>query len=262
MPTKPTLANANTTNSYAKIDWKNGQPFSTVFDDVYFNSDDGLAETHHVFIQNNHLVQRFQHLKNACFTIIETGFGTGLNFLSTWKTWREHAPADVLKNSTLHFISCEKYPVTQQDLATSLQLFPSLNDLSEQLIKQYAPLKNSQTMIFEQGNITLTLLIGDATEQLAMLQAKADAWFLDGFSPSKNPDMWSNALFMQMAALSTHQSTLATFTSAGMVKRGLKAAGFTVHKCSGFGKKREMLIGGFNGDINLLSTTAIATHYE
>lgn len=231
--------------TFAKIDWQNDQPYSQSFNDVYFSTDDGLAETHYVFIAQNQLPQRFEHSKSNVFTIAETGFGTGLNFLCAWKLWQSCAP----RSAKLHFVSCEKYPLTKPDLTAALEYFPALSHFSAQLITHYQVSKSQHTISFDDGRIKLTLLIGDASEQLSLLNSDlaVDAWFLDGFAPSKNPDMWSEKLFNQMARLSNTNATFATFTSSGLVKRGLQAVGFTVNKVVGFGKKREMLAGHFNG---------------
>jgi tRNA 5-methylaminomethyl-2-thiouridine biosynthesis bifunctional protein len=211
--------------NHATIEWRNNQPYASTFQDVYFSSDDGLAETDYVFLQGNQLLQRWQSLSSDTFTIIETGFGTGLNFLCAAQLWLENAPS----HASLQFYSVEKYPI---DLAN----------------KQYAKLLNGTEIVTLFNNrVTLHLLIGEATEQLATIQQPADAWFLDGFAPSKNPDMWQASLFAQMAKLSNQSTTFATFTSAGDVRRGLTAAGFTVYKRTGFGKKREMLHGKFLG---------------
>ncbi len=234
-------------NIEARIEWRSNesgalQPYSSAFDDVYFSSDDGLKETNHVFLQGNHLAVRWQSALQ--FTIIETGFGTGLNCLCAAQLWLQHAPA----NAKLHFISVEKHPLNQQDLIKALALFPNLQTLTTELIAQYALLLSRKTIGLCKNRIQITLLIGDASECLNGLQHKADAWFLDGFSPAKNPSMWSKSLFAQMAKLSQAQTTLATFTSAGAVRRGLQAAGFAMRKRTGFGKKREMLCGVFTGD--------------
>ncbi len=228
---------------HASVDWKDKQPFSAQYQDVYFSSDNGLLETEHVFLQGNDLSSRWQQPNIETFTIIETGFGTGLNFLCASRLWLESAP----KQAVLHFISVEKYPLTLQDIKAALQLWPELSTLSQPLLTRYATLNDARTITLYDSRIRLTLLIGDATEQLSQIDHKADAWFLDGFSPAKNPDMWQSGLFAQMARLSHPDSTFATFTSAGMVRRGILAAGFKVNKRSGFGKKREMSYGHFVG---------------
>ena len=221
------------------------QPYSTQFQDVYYSSDNGLLETDYVFLQANQLSSRWQHLQNPTFTIIETGFGTGLNFLCAAKLWLNHAS----KDATLHFISTEKYPLSLPEITKALHFWQDLSNISAQFLAQYSALSpQNKTISLFNHRVQLTLLIGDATESLVTLDQSADAWFLDGFSPAKNPQMWQPALFTQMARLSNLTTTFATFTSAGVVKRGLQAAGFQVNKQAGFGKKREMLTGYFTGD--------------
>lgn len=236
---------------HANIQWQSGQPVSEQFGDVYFSRDNGLAETHHVFIQHNDLPKRWSTLKADHFTIAETGFGTGLNFLCAWQVWLEHAPA----HARLHFISCEKYPLSIADIKQALSHWPQLFRLSQQLITQYDMLSPGfHRMSFDDGRIMLTLMIGDAGEMYQQLQAKVDAWFLDGFAPAKNPEMWQPSLFSHIARLSASNASFSTFTSAGIVKRGLAEAGFRVEKVSGYGSKREMLRGQFQG--NSIQNTA------
>ena len=238
------LTNTEKNRNFAAITWRDNQPYSTHFDDVYFSSDDGLAETDFVFLQGNDLQNRWQTLPSKTFTIVETGFGTGLNFLSAVQLWLTTAPA----NAKLHFVSVEKYPLTLQEITQALQLWPQLNAVSQPFLAHYAKLlQTAQPIELFNNRVAITLLLGDANEQLSQLHIKMDAWFLDGFAPSKNPDMWQPALFAQMARLSAPKSTFATFTSAGDVRRGLIAAGFAVQKRAGFGKKREMLHGQFAG---------------
>ncbi|MCP8899178.1 bifunctional tRNA (5-methylaminomethyl-2-thiouridine)(34)-methyltransferase MnmD/FAD-dependent 5-carboxymethylaminomethyl-2-thiouridine(34) oxidoreductase MnmC [Gilvimarinus xylanilyticus] len=241
MSDRPTLAN---------IEWdEQGQPLSAAFADVYFSRHNGLAETRHVFIQHNHLAARFAALApGAHFSIAETGFGTGLNFLAAWQMWQETAPA----NTRLHFISCEKFPLTRGDLERALSLWPELATLSQALIDAYPEHLGPGIQRLHFGAVSLTLIIDDAAAGLAQLlpcrderyqetSAKIDAWFLDGFAPSKNPDMWSEALFKTIGDLSHADTTAATFSAAGVVKRGLQAAGFSIAKVAGFGRKREMI---------------------
>ncbi|NLC09688.1 MAG: bifunctional tRNA (5-methylaminomethyl-2-thiouridine)(34)-methyltransferase MnmD/FAD-dependent 5-carboxymethylaminomethyl-2-thiouridine(34) oxidoreductase MnmC, partial [Gammaproteobacteria bacterium] len=231
---------------HAHIDWnEQGQPLSAEFADVYFSKQSGLDESRYVFIQHNQLTERFQQLDNSTpLVVAETGFGTGLNFLTCWQLFLQQAP----EQARLHFISVEKYPLHAADLQLALALWPELEPLSAQLLQQYLVIQPGyQHFIFQQGRVCLTLLIGEASEQLSQLDAKVDAWFLDGFAPSKNPDMWSDALFSQLARLAKPQTTLATFTSAGFVRRGLQAAGFSMQRHPGFGHKREMLSGVFSG---------------
>ncbi len=229
---------------HADLHWdEHGQPLSSQFDDVYFSRASGLAESQHVFIQHNHLAERFAKLKDGdTFVIGETGFGTGLNFLSAWQCFLTHAPAA----ARLQFISVEKYPLQRNDLEQALALWPELSELREQLLHQYIAIHSGfQHMQLANGRISLTLLIGDALEMLQQLDGKVDAWFLDGFAPAKNPDMWNAQVFAQLARLAHSSTTLATFTSAGFVRRGLIAAGFAMQRVPGFGHKREMLAGHF-----------------
>lgn len=234
----------NLVNTHAKIEWRDNQPYSATFGDVYFSSDDGLLETEYVFLQGNQLASRWQQLTTNQFTIIETGFGTGLNFLCAARLWLASAPLE----ATLHFISVEKYPLNFEDISSALQSWAALEAVKAPFLAQYSSLLGEKNVIaLFNHRVHLTLLLGDATEQLQCIQNKADAWFLDGFAPAKNPDMWQPAVFEQMARLSNDSTTFATFTSAGAVRRGLHAAGFEVNKRTGFGKKREMLTGHYLG---------------
>jgi len=228
----------------AELVWQDGQPLSQQFGDVYFSRDSGLAETQHVFLQHNGLPQRWRGMQQI-FTIAETGFGTGLNFLCAWDSWQQSAADD----ARLHFVSCEKHPLNPADLETALRIWPSLAPLAAQLCAQYRHLcAGVHRLTFAQGRVVLTLLIGDAGTMLAQLSANVDAWFLDGFAPSRNPEMWQPELFTQMARLSHEDTTFATFTSAGAVRRGLEQAGFRVEKVAGFGRKREMLCGRYQAE--------------
>lgn len=231
---------------HAQLDWDDqGRPRSRVFDDVYFSSDSGLEETRHVFIEQNRLRERFAALNaDARFVIGETGFGTGLNFLCAWQLFRQQAPA----TARLHFVSVEKYPLRPADLQRALALWPELTELSQQLLKHYVAVHGGfQRIVLDDGRVTLTLLIGDALEQLPQLDAQIDAWFLDGFAPAKNPDMWTPELFAELARLAAPGSTLSTFTSTGWVRRLLNAAGFKMKRTPGIGRKWEVLRGEFLG---------------
>ncbi|QLF92502.1 bifunctional tRNA (5-methylaminomethyl-2-thiouridine)(34)-methyltransferase MnmD/FAD-dependent 5-carboxymethylaminomethyl-2-thiouridine(34) oxidoreductase MnmC [Pseudomonas sp. ABC1] len=231
---------------HADLDWdENGQPQSRQYGDVYFSRQSGMEETRHVFLEQNRLPERFAALSSGRSLVIgETGFGTGLNFLCAWQLFEETASAD----TRLHFISTEKHPLTQEDLARAMALWPSLSALSSQLLAQYTAVHTGfQHFILGSGRITLTLLVGDVLESLPQLDAQVDAWFLDGFAPAKNPDMWQPELFRQLARLSAPTATLGTFTSAGFVRRGLIEAGFAMKRAPGFGHKREILQGNFTG---------------
>ncbi|MBA1272669.1 bifunctional tRNA (5-methylaminomethyl-2-thiouridine)(34)-methyltransferase MnmD/FAD-dependent 5-carboxymethylaminomethyl-2-thiouridine(34) oxidoreductase MnmC [Stutzerimonas azotifigens] len=229
---------------HAELEWdENGVPQSRQYGDVYFSRSCGVDETRHVFLEPNALAQRFAALAPGRSLVIgETGFGTGLNFLCAWQLFERTAPAD----ARLHFISVEKHPLTRDDLSRALSLWPDLAPYSGALIEQYVAIHPGfQQFTLEGGRVTLTLLVGDATECLARLHARVDAWFLDGFAPAKNPQMWQPPLFAELARLSSPETTLATFTSAGVVRRALVEAGFAVRRVPGFGTKWEMLSGRF-----------------
>lgn len=231
----------------AQLDWDDqGQPLSRQFGDVYFSREDGLGETRHVFLDGNDLAARFAALPaGGRLTIGETGFGTGTNFLCAWQLFEQLAPGD----AQLHFVSVEKYPLSASDLRRALALWPGLAPWAEPLLEQYVAIHGGfQRLLLAGGRVVLTLLIGDALDMLPQLDARIDAWFLDGFAPSKNPDMWTAELFAQLARLSAPGASLATFTSMGDVRRGLIAAGFAMRRRPGYGKKWEFLNGHFTGN--------------
>ncbi|MGY2261715.1 bifunctional tRNA (5-methylaminomethyl-2-thiouridine)(34)-methyltransferase MnmD/FAD-dependent 5-carboxymethylaminomethyl-2-thiouridine(34) oxidoreductase MnmC [Pseudomonas sp. SDO55104_S430] len=231
---------------HAQLDWDDqGRPYSRVFDDVYFSDQSGLEETRYVFIEQNRLAERFAALPEGGRLVIgETGFGTGLNFLCAWQEFEQHAPA----SARLHFVSVEKYPLSPTDLSRALALWPELKVFADQLLAQYVAIHQGfQRLVLDNGRVTLTLLIGDALEQLPQLDAQIDAWFLDGFAPAKNPDMWTAELFAELARLAAPGSTISTFTSTGWVRRLLNAAGFKMKRTPGIGHKWEILRGAFLG---------------
>ena len=229
----------------AQIDWDDlGRPVSRAYGDVYFAAS-GLEETRHVFIDQNNLCERFAALpEHGRLVIGETGFGTGLNFFCAWQLFNELAPA----TARLHFTSVEKYPLSQADLARALALWPELAAFTQPLLAQYVGIHQGfQRLLFDNGRVTLTLLIGDVLEQLPQLDGPIDAWFLDGFAPAKNPEMWTPQLFAELARLAAPGCTLGTFTSTGWVRRSLAAAGFKMKRIPGIGKKWEVLRGQFIG---------------
>ena len=231
---------------HAQLDWNDqGQPLSRQFGDVYFSRDDGLGETRHVFLAGPDLPARFAALPaDARLVIGETGFGTGLNFLCAWQLFDQLAPAD----ACLHFVSVEKYPLTAADLQRALALWPELAPWSGQLLEQYRAIHPGfQRLVLDGGRVVLTLLIGDALQMLPQLDARIDVWFLDGFAPDKNPQMWTPPLFQELARLSAPGASLATFTSKGTVRRDLIEAGFAMRRAPGYGKKWEILCGRFEG---------------
>lgn len=253
----------------ANITWQvddagNQVPVSGEFGDVYFSHADGLAESRHVFLAHNKLPERLANLADKqCFTIAELGFGTGLNFLATWQLWRElRTQQPQLTSARLHFITTEKYPIPLNDLTQILALWaqraPELAELIKELLANYPPLiAGCHRLNFIDDNITLDIWLGDAGDSLASLatfeslatlntetainRPYVDAWFLDGFAPSCNESLWAESIFTQMQRLSRPSTTAATYSCAGIVKRGLQAHGFSIKKVKGFGRKREML---------------------
>lgn len=234
-----------------------GTPVSRDFDDVYFSNDNGLEETRYVFLGGNRLGERFPVHPHPLFIVAESGFGTGLNFLTLWQAFdvfhRDNPDATLQR---LHFISFEKFPLTAADLQRAHAHWPELAPWAEQLQEQWPlPLAGCHRLLLDDGRVTLDLWFGDINELTHelddSLNQQVDAWFLDGFAPAKNPDMWTPTLFSAMARLARPGGTLATFTSAGFVRRGLQEAGFTMHKCKGFGRKREMLVGEMAQTLNV-----------
>ena len=231
---------------HAQLDWDDqGRPYSRVFDDVYFSDKSGLEETRYVFLEQNGLRERFAALPDGGRLVIgETGFGTGLNFLCAWQLFEQHA----VPGARLHFVSVEKYPLSLPDLQRALALWPELKQFADPLLAQYVAIHQGfQRLVLDNGRVILTLLIGDALEQLPQLDAQVDAWFLDGFAPAKNPDMWTAELFAELARLAAPGSTISTFTSTGWVRRLLNAAGFKMKRTPGIGHKWEILRGVFLG---------------
>ncbi|MEK9711414.1 MAG: tRNA (5-methylaminomethyl-2-thiouridine)(34)-methyltransferase MnmD, partial [Thalassolituus sp.] len=230
------------------LSWNDdGLPIADAFDDPYFSVENGLEETRYVFLKNNGLPQRFAE-GTGPFRIIETGFGTGLNFLATWQAFTQEATPE----RWLHFTSVEKFPLTPEQLTKALALWPELADLSQKLIDRYPPATPGfHVLSWPEERVTLTLIFADVHDAFPELNGPVDAWYLDGFAPSKNPAMWSDELFKEIRRISRNPlpdriPTVATFTAAGLVRRGLKGAGFQVAKVPGFGRKREMLAGSYN----------------
>ncbi len=236
------------TIQHAKIHFnQENTPVSDKFDDVYFSNQDGLAETHYVFLEGNQLWERWVNYQEAHFVIAETGFGTGLNFFAVttlFREFRQKYPDLPLKR--LYFISFEKYPLLLDALQQAHLAYPQFSHLAQHLQQHW--LNSIQGCYrFHFDETTLDLWFGDVAENLPQLgdymNSKIDAWFLDGFAPSKNPDMWNDQLYQQMFRFTKLQGTFATFTAASAVRKGLENAGFNIKKRKGFGKKRECLSG-------------------
>lgn len=210
------------------LEWKaDGVPVSRRFDDPYFSLGGGLAETRHVFLAGNGLPGRFV----PGFHIAELGFGTGLNMLATLIEWRAAGVA-----GDLRFTSFEAYPLSAAEIARALAGFPEAEAVSAPFLAQWA----RGARVIEVPGMVAEIIVGDAAEQLAAWSGRADAWFLDGFSPAKNPGMWGEALMAEVAAHTHPQGSFATYTAAGHVRRALQAAGFQVERQPGYGRKRHM----------------------
>ncbi|TGJ98790.1 bifunctional tRNA (5-methylaminomethyl-2-thiouridine)(34)-methyltransferase MnmD/FAD-dependent 5-carboxymethylaminomethyl-2-thiouridine(34) oxidoreductase MnmC [Leptospira langatensis] len=233
------------------IDWKeNGTPVSSQFDDIYFSPENGLEETRHVFLNGNRLEERWTSIpqNHSHFSILELGFGTGLNFLATWQLWKRLREGSDL--SVLRFVSYELYPLEIHEIQRAIQVFPELSETLDLFLEKYKLLvPGCNSFVFEKERLVLDLWIGDARELLPETSGKFDAFFLDGFAPSKNPELWEENIGIQIGRLANRNSTLATFTVARAAKESLTKAGFTLNKEKGFGRKREMLTGSFGSEL-------------
>jgi tRNA 5-methylaminomethyl-2-thiouridine biosynthesis bifunctional protein len=231
---------------------EDGSPFSLLFDDIYFDTASGSDQSYRVFIEGNNIKQKLETAVES-FIIAETGFGTGLNFLLTLQLYQQLSVSKPL--APLTFISTEKYPLTAEQLKMALACLPMLTDVSSQLIAQYQPAivnyRSEQSIVLKFFNnlVTLVLMLDDSTAALSKLAVSEygpiDAWYLDGFAPSKNPEMWQDSLFEQMARLSKVQASLSTFTISGKVRRALTKVGFRLNKIKTNGQKKEILTGKF-----------------
>ena len=218
-------------------------PRSEEYNDIYFCEEDGLAEGDHVFLKGNGLPGKWENRAN--FVIAETGFGTGLNFLASWLKWDETAKA----GQHLTYISFEKYPLSKEKIREALSRWKTeLGGRLEIMLDAYPALIAGWHNIEINPGITLLLIFDDVNRALPELNAQVDAWFLDGFAPAKNPEMWSETVFKAMAKNSHSDTTVASFTAAGLVKNGLRTVGFHIAKTRGFGRKRDMIYGHFLGD--------------
>ena len=224
----------------ANLDWsRDGTPASDEFGDIYFSVDGGLEETREVYLRASGLPERWlePEFKLRAFTIGELGFGTGLNFLAVFQMWKSRNR----KGQRLHFVSIEKFPLSKQDLERALSYWPELQEEAKALLAVW-PGRVRGTHVLHLGcGVTLTLCHDDVEAALARLSMQADAWFLDGFSPAKNPAMWSGTVMGHVGRLSAGGARVGTFTAAGFVREGLANAGFEVCKVEGFGRKRHRI---------------------
>jgi len=220
-----------------------GTPYSATYDDIYHAAAGGLGQARHVFLGGNGLLgENARWRKRQRFVIVETGFGIGLNFLATWQAWRD----DPERCGRLHFVSFEKHPFTATDLAVLHARWPELAECSAALRRQWPSLlSGAQRLYFDDERVILTLFLGAAETLLPRLRARADAFYLDGFAPDKNPELWSPRICSSLARLAVTGSTLATWTVAGAVREALSAAGFAIEKTPGYAGKRQMTRGVF-----------------
>ncbi|WP_416173491.1 tRNA (5-methylaminomethyl-2-thiouridine)(34)-methyltransferase MnmD [Cypionkella sp.] len=215
-----------TTSPQSALTWQDDAiPVSTRFDDPYFSKNDGLSETRHVFLQGNDLPARL----SPGFHVAELGFGTGLNLLAL----------SLITTIPTRFTSFEAFPLASEDIARALDHFPEARRVAEPFLTAWA---KGETK-FQLGQITAEVILGDARETLAAWSGKADAWFLDGFSPAKNPELWSPEILTEVARHTAPGGTFATYTAAGHVRRALQDAGFAVTRLPGHGRKKHMSAG-------------------
>ena len=217
-----------------------GQLHSTRFEDVYFSRQDGLAEARHVFVNRSDLAPRWQGRSDE-FVLVELGFGTGLNFLATWQHWQREAG----EHARLSYVGIERYPLPASVMSQALAQWPELAPLARQLLDHWPTATGGRHVIeFEGARLRLLLILDDVKAALeALPPASTDAWYLDGFAPARNPEMWSDAVLNGIGQASARQATLATFSAAGFLRRGLIDRGFQMHKRPGFAYKRENLMG-------------------
>jgi tRNA U34 5-methylaminomethyl-2-thiouridine-forming methyltransferase MnmC len=211
----------------ADVEWRDGGvPVSRRFDDPYFTAHDGLAETRHVFLAGNGLPGRFR----AGFQVAELGFGTGLNLLATLIASAGQA---------LSYTSFEAYPMAAGDIARALRAFPEVAKVAGEFLTHWA----AGNRRFVLGAVAVEVIVGDARATLPAWQGQADAWYLDGFSPAKNPEMWSPEMMFEVARHTAPAGTFATYSAAGHVRQSLTEAGFAVERVAGHGRKRHMTVG-------------------
>ena len=229
---------------YAEIEWRDGQPYSPGYDDIYYSTAGGREESEYVFLKHNQLAERWQGIAaDEHFVIAETGFGTGLNFILTMKAWAEQANPE----ARLHYVAIEKHPVSPEDIQRVASNWPELSEDYGELLSVYPlPVEGEHCRVLLGGRVYLHLVFADVIDALNSRELQVDAWYLDGFGPDKNADLWSDEVFRLIEKNSGQGATLSTYTAAGFVRRGLQAAGFEVNKVKGHGKKREMITAVLN----------------
>ena len=226
----------------ARLEFKDGVPYSPLYGDIYHSADGGAGQAYHVFLQGCGLPAAWAHRPG--FVILETGFGTGLNFLATWAAWR----ADPARPARLHFLSAEKHPFQLDDLARLHAQWPEFADFSRELLANWPMLTPGfHRIALDGGRVLLTLMLGDAIDCLPQVQAAVDAFYLDGFAPGCNPDMWQPGVLGELPRLAKPGAVAATYTVMGAVRQGLGQAGFVCEKRAGYGNKRHCLTARFVG---------------
>jgi tRNA 5-methylaminomethyl-2-thiouridine biosynthesis bifunctional protein len=227
----------------ARLEFKDGVPYSAAYGDVYHSADGGAGQAGHVFLQGCGLPAAW--VGRPSFVMLETGFGTGLNFLTTWAAWRD----DPARSARLHFLSVEKHPFHADDLARLHAQWPKFATLSNELLASWPTLTPGfHRIALDAGRVQLTLMLGDAADCLPQLQAEVDAFYLDGFAPDVNADLWQAGLFGELARLAKPGATAATYSVAAPVRQGLAQAGFVCEKRAGYGRKRHCLSARFAGE--------------
>ena len=216
-------------DQHPELDWRGDVPVARAFDDPYFSLEDGLAETRHVFLAGNDLPNRFR----PGFHIAELGFGTGLNAVAALDAWN-----NARIEGPLRFTSFEAFPMAPDAMARALSVYPELSVLADQMVTAF----KNEALIWQSDQVILEVIQGDARHTLSHWQGCADAWFLDGFAPAKNPELWEEALLAHVAKHTVQDGTAATYSAAGAVRRALSDAGFTVERIPGFGRKRHMTV--------------------
>ena len=220
----------------AALAFKDGVPYSAAYDDIYHSADGGPAQARHVFLGGCGLPAAWAG--RGHFVVLETGFGIGLNFLATWAAWRD----DPARCARLHFLAVEKHPFEVDDLARLHARWPEFDALSRELRAHWPPLTPGfHRLALAGGRVQLTLMLGEAADCLAGVRAAVDAFYLDGFAPDRNPDLWTPALFAALARLARPGATAASYSVAASVRQGLAAAGFAVARRAGLGPKRHCL---------------------
>ncbi len=214
---------------HPELEWRGDVPVATRFDDPYFSLENGLAETAHVFHAGNGLPERFRD----GFHIAELGFGTGLNAFATWGAWRNTG-----RPGRLRFTSFERFPMEAEDMRRALSVFPDVADLAAPVLDALA--LGAREVSVE--GFELAVIVGDARETLRDWTGSADAWFLDGFAPARNPELWEPELLCEVARHTTPGGTAATYSAAGAVRSALADAGFDIERVPGFGRKRHMTV--------------------